>query len=161
MDEFRSVLKDLRSKAGLSQKALAELAGIDPSHLNRMERGIRRPPKRRTVLAIADALMLSSEKRVALLKLAGQYNENSSTDDKTHAPSLPDKSLLFGSPISPNFETSHPAIRLVSSVLTDQTIKLEKRKQIADQIISFTNWLRHEANKCQKEKTTKNGRTEE
>jgi transcriptional regulator with XRE-family HTH domain len=42
-EEFGEVLKELRAKAGLSQKALAEALDVDQATVSRWERGEREP----------------------------------------------------------------------------------------------------------------------
>ncbi|MDV9192279.1 helix-turn-helix transcriptional regulator, partial [Streptomyces sp. SR27] len=47
--EFGSLLRTLRTRAGLSQEELAHLAGVSVRALADMERGRTRGPQRRTV----------------------------------------------------------------------------------------------------------------
>ncbi len=57
-------IRELREKRGLSQAALAERAGIDPSYQSGLERG-RRNPSWSVIVALAEALEVSPEKLVA------------------------------------------------------------------------------------------------
>ena len=58
-----------RLRAGLSQEALAERAGLAPSAISALERGSRRRPHPRTLQALAHALGLSEAERAGLLSL--------------------------------------------------------------------------------------------
>jgi transcriptional regulator with XRE-family HTH domain len=77
---FGSMLRQLRVDAGLSQNALARDAGIDPSYVNRCERGSR-SPSRQVVLSLSraldctdvnrDALLIAAEDALARLRAGG------------------------------------------------------------------------------------------
>ncbi|MBY8886064.1 tetratricopeptide repeat protein [Streptomyces sp. PTM05] len=58
--EFGRFLRDLRTRARLSQEQLAQTAGVSVRALTDMERGRTRGPQRRTVQALAQALELNS-----------------------------------------------------------------------------------------------------
>ena len=68
---FGSLVQGFRAQAGMSGSALARSAGIDPSYLNRIERGEREPPGRELVLALAAGLRLSGVDTDRLLAAAG------------------------------------------------------------------------------------------
>ena len=72
---FGPLLQGFRHQAGLTGTAAARAAGIDPSYLNRMERGEREPPGRELTLALARALALPAPDRDALLVAAGHFPE--------------------------------------------------------------------------------------
>lgn len=149
MNKFGKLLVRMREKAGLSQKALADSAGVDASHLNRVERGLRNAPKPRTILALANALMLGTEDRLRLLEAAGYPISKTEKIPLTTVNNMPaDKALLFASPIAGGTELDHPTIKLVADILSDKTISLSHRRQIAEQIASFAEWLRHNYIKC-------------
>lgn len=57
-DRFAGRLRQLREEAGLSQKALAEKAGLVTSAIGHLEQGLRKPTWE-TVLALARALGVS------------------------------------------------------------------------------------------------------
>jgi transcriptional regulator with XRE-family HTH domain len=59
-DRFSGRLKELREQAGLSQKGLAERAGLAQSAIGHLEQGLRRPTWE-TVLALANVLGVSCE----------------------------------------------------------------------------------------------------
>lgn len=71
--EFGELLKQLRLEAGLSQNALARAAGIDPTNLNRIERGKQGQPRRGTALKLIRGLglPLSDRRAQKALSLAG------------------------------------------------------------------------------------------
>ncbi len=73
---FAQALAEAREAKGLSQNALARALGMDASHLNRIERGLRNPPSREKVLAIAEVLELTPEEQTRLLVSAGFAPEN-------------------------------------------------------------------------------------
>src|SRR5215471_14361018 len=56
---FGAALKRVRIASGLSQEALAELAGLSARTISAYERGIREAPYRDTVRQLANALGLS------------------------------------------------------------------------------------------------------
>jgi predicted ATPase/DNA-binding XRE family transcriptional regulator len=64
---FGDLLRRHRGKAGLSQEALAERAGLSLRGLSDLERGARRAPYRDTVLRLAEALGLGEPERQELL----------------------------------------------------------------------------------------------
>jgi len=62
-------LQQLRLRRGLRQNELAEMAGLDPGYLNRLEKGITRKakPKPETVNKILTALSATPEERAAVV----------------------------------------------------------------------------------------------
>ncbi len=69
---FGQRLRLLRVRAGLSQAALAERAGLAVAAVAALERGVRRSPYAQTVGALAEALGLTSEERAALADASGR-----------------------------------------------------------------------------------------
>jgi transcriptional regulator with XRE-family HTH domain len=59
MASFGELLKSFRERAGLSQSALAQAAGIDRSYICRLENGEREVTSRSLALRLADILNLS------------------------------------------------------------------------------------------------------
>lgn len=96
---FADRLRAARERAGLSQSALARLAGIDASYLNRLERAEREPPKQPTAQALAAGLGLNNAEADELLVAAGH---------------LPHAIAQLG-PLD-------PTLRLVANVLTDAAL---------------------------------------
>jgi predicted ATPase/DNA-binding XRE family transcriptional regulator len=68
--EFAAQLRRLRSRADLTQEALAERAGLSSRLISAMERGSPHRPRRSTVELLADALELTGAERTAFLQLA-------------------------------------------------------------------------------------------
>lgn len=73
MKTFAELTTSYRERKGMRQKFVAEKAGLDPSRLNRIEKGKDRPPKLAIVLQLADVLELSEDERDEYIKAAG-YN---------------------------------------------------------------------------------------
>lgn len=70
-DDFGSTLRRFRTRAGLSQNALAKIVGINASYINRLESGEREAPTREVAQALARALALATEEVDRLLFSAG------------------------------------------------------------------------------------------
>jgi DNA-binding XRE family transcriptional regulator len=62
------LLRGYRAAARLTQEELAALTGLSLDAVGALERGLRRAPRRSTVLALADALQLDRRQREALLR---------------------------------------------------------------------------------------------
>jgi non-specific serine/threonine protein kinase len=60
---FGERLREFRLRAGMSQAALAEQAGLTTAAVASLEQGLRRSPYARTLGALAEALQLSMEER--------------------------------------------------------------------------------------------------
>jgi DNA-binding NarL/FixJ family response regulator/DNA-binding XRE family transcriptional regulator len=67
---FGQRLRQLRVRAGLSQAALAERAGLAAAAVAALERGVRRSPYPQTLGALADALRLTPDERAAFADAA-------------------------------------------------------------------------------------------
>jgi transcriptional regulator with XRE-family HTH domain len=61
---FGSVLRECRQKAGLSQEALAGIAGFDRTFVSLLERGLRQPTLE-TLFGLAQALNVSPSTMVS------------------------------------------------------------------------------------------------
>jgi transcriptional regulator with XRE-family HTH domain len=70
-DDFPTLLRSYRERAGRSRNALAHEVGVDPSYLTRIEHGDREPPRQHIIEALARALRLSIPERNRLLVSAG------------------------------------------------------------------------------------------
>ena len=70
-EEFATLLRRFRDRAGLSCNELARAVGVDPSYISRLERSEREPPRRRVVEGLAVALQLGLEDQDRLLVSAG------------------------------------------------------------------------------------------
>jgi predicted ATPase/DNA-binding XRE family transcriptional regulator len=67
---FSALLRHHRLRAGLTQEALAEQAGVSTRGIQQLERGDRAAPRAETVRLLADALALDAESRAALIAAA-------------------------------------------------------------------------------------------
>lgn len=68
---FGSLLQKFRKKAGISQKELAHIVGLDPSYLSKIEHGQRKTPERSVIIETANALELQENEIDQLLVSAG------------------------------------------------------------------------------------------
>lgn len=58
LNEFSALLRKHRENAGFSRNYLAQIAGVDPSYLTRIEHGDREPPRVSIVHCLGSALRL-------------------------------------------------------------------------------------------------------
>jgi transcriptional regulator with XRE-family HTH domain len=65
MNTFGHQLRGWRRAAGLSQRKLAELAGVDFSYISKLENGHLRAPAAETVMRFADVLRCAPEELFA------------------------------------------------------------------------------------------------
>ncbi|MBS3949016.1 MAG: helix-turn-helix transcriptional regulator [Dethiobacter sp.] len=77
MSHFHQKLRVLRKSRRLSQKQLADLSGVSPSYLSRVERGERNPPHPAVLKKMALPLNLSEYE---ILVLAGYLSEERERD---------------------------------------------------------------------------------
>ncbi len=68
---FSSLLEDLRVASNINKTELAKLANLTPGYVSHLTRGERAAPSENVVQALADALKLDAETRIALFKAAG------------------------------------------------------------------------------------------
>src|SRR5215204_3202901 len=71
MTGFAEELVRYRKRLGMAQQTLAERSGLTPSHLNRIEKGTRKPPPVANLLPMIAALHLSRREAEDLVRLAG------------------------------------------------------------------------------------------
>ena len=69
-DALGETLRELRTRAGLSQEDLASAAGVSAEAISDLERSVTRSPRAKTARGIADALGLTGEDRSTWLSLA-------------------------------------------------------------------------------------------
>jgi predicted ATPase/DNA-binding XRE family transcriptional regulator len=86
---FADLLKFLRQRARLTQRQLAERAGVSERGVSDLERGAIRRPYAETATLLADALELAGDQRVQFLQAA----------QRGHTQPVPDPSL--GAPLTP------------------------------------------------------------
>lgn len=141
---FCEKLQAFRERAGLSRNALARMVGIDGSHLNRIERGLRNPPRPETLLRIGEALQLSEQEKKELLFLSGQQRH---TQKPPSTPAKPSVGVTFGSGITPEDmtvdEIETPAVVAVRRLLSNRSLTKEERKQIEDHILNLVSLLQN------------------
>lgn len=70
--QFGSLLRQWRQRAGLSQEALAQRAGVGIRTVRGLETGERTDPRMGTVRSLADALKLTGAERAELFAAAGR-----------------------------------------------------------------------------------------
>lgn len=66
---FGRAIKEARRQRGISQKDLAERAGIDFTYLSKIENDRMPPPSEKAIRAMAEALALDADE---LIRLAGK-----------------------------------------------------------------------------------------
>jgi transcriptional regulator with XRE-family HTH domain len=71
MSNFGRRVTELRDRLGLKQRTLAQRVGLTPSHLNKIEKGVRNPPAVETILSIIQVLHLNHNEAEELVQLAG------------------------------------------------------------------------------------------
>lgn len=89
-------LKALRQRAGLTQEALAEKAGVSVRGLRKLESGLVAGPRRATLEALADALELTNESRAVFFGSVSRLEEESAGEGTVHVPrQLPPRLMSF------------------------------------------------------------------
>jgi transcriptional regulator with XRE-family HTH domain len=71
MTNFSSKLREYRERLGMKQRTLAERVSLTPGHLNKIEKGTRKPPEVETILSIVEVLRLNHNEAEELVQLAG------------------------------------------------------------------------------------------
>ena len=70
-EDFATLLRSYRDRAGMSCNELARAVAVDPSYISRLERGEREPPRRPIVERLGSSLQLGMEDQDRLLVTAG------------------------------------------------------------------------------------------
>ena len=81
ISEFGPRIRELRTRAGMSQSGLAAKADIDPTYLSKIESGTKHPPSRKIILRLACALNVDGKE---LLALAGRIPPNGNIKASGH-----------------------------------------------------------------------------
>jgi len=120
-NDFSRLLKKYRQDAGLSINRLGRLAGIDPTHISRLEKpSLKISPNKRTVLALINALKLSKNDKLILLQSAGyEVGEEDKTIDSFYE---------FHSSIASEFQLQHPFIKKIIELYNDAELSPDQRK---------------------------------
>ena len=87
LPSFGELLRDYRRRAGFSQEALAERAGLSARAIAALEQGLRRAPYRYTVDALAEALDLADFARREFEETAAHARQRS-RDTGTNQPTV-------------------------------------------------------------------------
>ena len=74
--EFGRLIRDLRFKAGLTLKALADLVGVDSSYLSKIENGMLPPPSENVLSHLADVLKVDRDILFETAGIKTNHNEN-------------------------------------------------------------------------------------
>jgi predicted ATPase/transcriptional regulator with XRE-family HTH domain len=85
---FGAQLRRYRERAGLTQEALADQAGVTAKAISALERGERRQPYPNTVHALAQALGLTPDEYALLLDARGRRAPEPTSDPPAPAPRL-------------------------------------------------------------------------
>ncbi len=96
MASFGHLLRRYRTRSGLTQEELAEVARISVRSVTDLERGVSRSPHKDTVIRLADALRLAEQERGAFLE-AARGRETSAIASTSESPRLfPPLTSLIG-----------------------------------------------------------------
>src|SRR5258705_13365140 len=82
MKNFSELLEELREERRISKKDLALRAGLTPGYVSLLTRGERTAPSEETVGALADALDLDKEIKIAFFRAAGYQVLYTSSDPR-------------------------------------------------------------------------------
>jgi transcriptional regulator with XRE-family HTH domain len=145
-DSFGVMLRSLRERAGLSQSALARLAGLDPSFINRLESG-RRGVERPIADALVVALSLPAREADRLLAAGGFLPPSLAkvglddptlqlvVDFLTAGPLAPTERAAFHRSVANARDgLGDPTLRLVERILTDEGLSAAERRAFREVI---------------------------
>ena len=96
-ESFGDLLRHYRMRAGLTQEALAERAGLSPNAISALERGERRRPYPHTLQVLAHALELQPAQYARLVQLREKGKAKSTAPDLQSGPSLRQEASGSGS----------------------------------------------------------------
>lgn len=137
---FGSLLREFRSRAGLTQERLAERSGLGVRTVRGLETGERGDPRIGTVEALADALGLTAAERIELLASTG---DQPSVGDQ---PSAADQSPNGQQPSIGQSPAGHTGDRLVEAAsllayeLRARLRREEEQRQIHDPVPLPVRW---------------------
>jgi transcriptional regulator with XRE-family HTH domain len=128
MSNFGSRVAELRDRLGLKQRTLAQRVSLTPSHLNKIEKGVRNPPAVETVLAIVEQVCRKWEEAEELVQLAGYSPE------VLHVGGV----LAYDSPSLPKSPVSDASYqRLFVTLAKVANLPHPRQEQFIDRIIEF------------------------
>jgi transcriptional regulator with XRE-family HTH domain len=87
-EEFGTLIRDARERAGISQRGLAIAIGVDPSYVSKIERGLLPPPIRPKVIAWLDMLDITDPKKRMRYLLASGYVSYEDVEKAAEAASI-------------------------------------------------------------------------
>lgn len=149
MVTFGHLLREARGNAGLTQRELADLVGIDDSYISRIERGSP-PPTRDKVLALVEALGISgkAERATFLLAAGCAGTEDLEGIDETgdQGEGEEDMPLIFatGSLHFPQPEKieEEALVEELRALLSLARMRNQKWEDVAGLLRSFFAWVR-------------------
>ena len=65
-NKFGQMVRELREKAGLSQRALGDKVGVDFTYISKIESGAKPPPSKKVLIKLATILNIDEEKMMIL-----------------------------------------------------------------------------------------------
>jgi transcriptional regulator with XRE-family HTH domain len=121
--QFGERLRQLREQAGLSQNALARAAGIDSTHLSRIENAKQGTPRMTTVVKLVRALglQLTDEQAQHLLAAANLA-----------VGPAPMRAAVFGAPRR-RMRTAKATLRELKTVLLQAVELISELEEIVDE----------------------------
>jgi transcriptional regulator with XRE-family HTH domain len=148
MSDFSNKLREYRERLGMKQRVLADRVGLTNGHLNKIEKGTRKPPGVETILEMIEVLRLSRDEAEELIQLAG------------FSPlALPsDEGVGYDTPLEPMRETPSPRRRMggalgsppptppslgrrIDAILEEEGLSREDRERLATFLIPQTKEL--------------------
>jgi transcriptional regulator with XRE-family HTH domain len=106
---FAGLLRQLRTRARLTQEELAEAAGLSPRSVSDLERGINRTARKDTAGLLADVLSLSGQVRALFIAAAGTASPRPTR--RRRAPDQPEREQRPRSGPSPATSAASPGAR--------------------------------------------------
>lgn len=156
---FGERVQGYRRQLGMLQKTLAERSGLSPSHLNRIEKGLRSAPQVETVLRMIDALCLGFDEAEELVQLAGysplvlQGNKRTITEATISSDTMAEKDnvgVLSVNNVNDDSFSFPDSIDLEAELLADELrqivqapgISRVERDETVQLLKSFFAWLK-------------------
>jgi transcriptional regulator with XRE-family HTH domain len=148
MSDFSDKLREYRERLGMKQRVLADRVGLTYGHLNKIEKGTRKPPGVETILSMIQVLRLSRDEAEELIQFAG-FSPLALPDDE---------GLGYDTRLEPTRETppvrrrmrgalgsapqAPPTLgRRIDAILEEEDLSREDRERIATFLIPHTKEL--------------------
>jgi transcriptional regulator with XRE-family HTH domain len=145
MEGFGDMLRRFRFAAGLSQRQLAKLIDLNPSHLSRIEKGAKNPPKRGTIQKMTMVFNLTQEQEKEWFELAGYSWSTKASVIGFTSPLQPEAiSANLGTieKIADLDENSRKAVESIVDLLAFKGLSDVGRSVLSRQVMSFSKGLR-------------------